>query len=117
MKASKIMKFVTAILMVFVLCVGFSVNLDAQTQDKSLEITNKPHPSARGCQGSGTARVRATFDKSGKVTQAELVLASSCVIFNQNSIEAARKIKFKPAIKDGEAITVTKLIEYAYQII
>ena len=113
------MKFITAILAIFILCVGFSVNLDAQTntQDKSLEITSKPHPSARGCQGSGVARVRATFDKSGKITQAELVLASSCAIFNQNSIEAARKIKFKPAMKDGEPITVTKLIEYAYQII
>lgn len=111
------MKFIKSALTILCFCLVFSVNLDAQTQDKSLEIIKKPHPSARGCQGSGTARVRVTFDKSGKITQTDLVLLSNCAAFNQNVIEAARKIKFKPAIKDGEPITVTKLIEYAYTII
>jgi len=119
MKVSEIMKFVTNILAVLLVSLAVCFSSAAQTnlQDKPLEITYKPNARARSCQGSGSAKVRVTFDKSGKVTEVEMIESSSCNGFNKNVIEAARKIKFKPEIKSGEAVTVTKLIIYTYRII
>ena len=86
--------------------------------DQNIEIKKKPRPSfPRTCSlSSGITRVRATFDKSAKVTNAELVSSSGCKSFDGNSIKAAYKIKFSPAEKDGQPITVVKVVEFAFSI-
>jgi protein TonB len=101
---------------------GSSKAADAKAQkvdyDQNIKIKKKPHPSvSRSClQTSGVTRVRVTFDKSAKVTDVELIISSGCNGFDDNALRAAKKIKFTPAMKNGEAVTVTKLVEYAFSI-
>lgn len=93
---------------------------DEQLKDRPLEITEKQPPRTEifgQCfRDYGTAylkvAVRITFDKSGKVTNVETVKESGCKDFDIESIRVAEKIKFKPAVKDGEPITVTKTVVY-----
>ena len=104
----------------FVMCgtVLVKAQSDApQTKDKKLKIIKKPVPFTGGKCGDaeGTTTVRATFDKSGKVTAAELVKTSACDYFDRNALEKARQIKFEPEVKDGEPITVTKMIVYKFR--
>jgi TonB family protein len=89
-----------------------------QIKDKPLKISKKPSPSTDGnCpQNTGVVRVRATFHSSGKVTDAEMVAPSKCEYFNDQALKAARKIKFEPQIKNGEVVTVTKIVEYKFRI-
>jgi TonB family protein len=60
------------------------------------------------------ARLKVTFDKSGKVTNVDVARPSGCSAFDRNAVKAAKKIKFEPAIKNGEAITMVKQVEYVY---
>jgi TonB family protein len=91
-----------------------------QTNDSPLKIIEKQPPSAKvfgDCfRQNGTAyikiAVRVTFDKSGKITAVEIVKESDCSEFDEESLRVARRIKFKPATKDGEPITVTKTVVY-----
>ena len=87
-----------------------------QTADKKLKILKKPFPSSRGCvESSGITLIRVTFDKSSKVTNTEIVKSSGCSDFDNNSLDAASRIKFEPQTKDGEPITVAKTVEYKYE--
>lgn len=86
-----------------------------QTNDKKLKILKKPAPESGGCrQTSGLTMIRVTFDKSAKVTEAVVTKSSGCTDFDNNSLKAARKIKFEPQTKNGEPVTVTKPVEYKY---
>ncbi|HEX8248890.1 MAG TPA: energy transducer TonB [Pyrinomonadaceae bacterium] len=89
-----------------------------QLPDQPLKIEKKPHSRTDGrCStASGTIRLRVTFDKSAKVTNVEIVSPSSCSYFDEQAVKAAKKIKFKPAIKNGEAVTVVKPVEYNFRI-
>ena len=87
-----------------------------QTTDKKLKILKKTPPKSGRCsQSSGRTRIRVTFDKSGTVTDAVVTESSGCTEFDDNSLKAARKIKFEPEIKNGEAVTVTKPVEFNYR--
>lgn len=93
---------------------------EAKTQqknyDQNIVVKNKPQPVfARSCpQNSGATRVRVTFDKSEKVTDVEIVSSSGCQDFDENAVAAAKKIEFKAATKNGEPVTITKLVEYKF---
>ena len=88
-----------------------------QATDTPLKIKSKPQASARGCKpGSGRTLIKATFDKSGKVTTATIVSASGCDPFDKTAMRAAHSIKFEPAKKNGEAVTTVRAIEYTYSI-
>jgi TonB family protein len=90
-----------------------------QEVDVPLKIINKPHAKTEGRCGrmtEGRTRLRVTFDKSGKVTDAVIVALSGCDTFNRNAVDAAKRIKFTPAIKNGEAVTIIRQIEYVYRI-
>ena len=97
-------------------------NSDIKSQkpdyDRNIVVKKKPQPIVpHSCsQTSGITQVRATFDKSGSITEVELIASSGCDGFDQNAVKAAKKIKFKPATKDGEPITVKKTIEYAFSL-
>lgn len=87
------------------------------SSDKSVKIIKKMFSGlySRNCStSSGIVSVRATFDKSAKITDAEIVKSSGCVEFDENALTVAKKIKFEPAVKDGEPITTTKVIQYTF---
>ncbi len=92
--------------------------VEKQEYDENVVIKKKPRVgTARFCsQTSGTARLRVTFDKSEKVTDIIIISPSGCNNFDKNAVRAAKKIKFKPAIKNGEPITITKLVEYTFTL-
>ena len=88
------------------------------SQDKPLKIKKKPHASPRGCDDIGSGRVilKITFDKSAKVTKVVPVRRSGCQRFDESAVDAAKKIRFEPAIKNGEPVTVVKTVEYSFSI-
>lgn len=114
------MRIVLLSLIVFgAIFIAGSVNTSAQQTDRPLKITSKPSPRLNGdCgrSGSGRMRVRVTFAKDGKVSNVEVVETSPCKTFDERAVKSAYRIKFDPAIKNGEAITITRLIEYMFEI-
>lgn len=95
-------------------------NGDGQTKDTPLKITKKEPPRASvfaqcfKLYGTPYLKVlaRVTIDKSGEISDVEIVQESECREFDEESVRVAGKIKFQPATKDGEAITVTKTVIY-----
>lgn len=87
-----------------------------QDAETPLKIKRKPTASPRGCSGSGKAVLKVTFDRSGKVTGTNLLRPSGCDAFDKSALDAARKIRFEPATRNGEPITVTRALEYTFSI-
>jgi TonB family protein len=56
--------------------------------------------------------LRVTFDATAKITDVEVKAASGCKEFDEESIDAARRIKFEPAVQNGKPIAVTKTVIY-----
>lgn len=84
--------------------------------DRPLKVLKKPHAAPGYClQSNAVAVVSAVFDKSGKVSDVALVKVSGCREFDDRALAAALKIKFEPAIKNGQAVTVAKRVEYVYR--
>lgn len=86
--------------------------------DQKAKIIKKPIPSTdRMCgDDSGYVRVMIVLHKSGKVSDVQSLKESECKRFNENSFESAKKIKFNPAVKDGQPVSVSVMIEYKYSI-
>lgn len=84
--------------------------------DQQPKIIKKPIPSTdRMCgNDNGFVRVRVVLLKSGKVGDVESLKTSECERFNENSLDSAKKIKFSPALKDGQPVSVLVMIEYTY---
>jgi TonB family protein len=94
--------------------------VEKQEKDRPLKIIRKAPvrlDSFRQCfetlrTAELTIRIRVTFHSSGKITGAEIVAPSGCEYFDKESLRVAYKIKFEPQIKDGEAVTAIKSVEY-----
>ena len=90
--------------------------------DRPLKITSHPHPGLPSkCLEDNQfsflqIRLKATFHSSGKITEVEIVKSSGCEAFDKECLRVAKKIKFKPAIKNGELVTLTKTLEYSASI-
>lgn len=88
---------------------------EAQNKTSNLQIA----PTNAGTQSNdvteGVVILRVTFLASGKVGEVTLVSGLTDEL-NQQAIEAARKIKFEPAKKNGVAVTVTKTVEYSFSL-
>ena len=83
--------------------------------DTPVKIKKNPRVSADGCQQeSGLAKVRITFDKSGEVTEVVMTVRSGCEVFDNRVMAASKALEFEPATKDGEPISVTRLVEYRF---
>ena len=99
---------------------GSTDSTKKQEKDRPLEITGKSSPSRDTFSkcfethryASLFIRLRVVFHSSGKITGAEIVTPSGCEYFDKESLKVTQKIKFKPAIKNGEAVTVTKIVEF-----
>lgn len=85
--------------------------------DQKAKIIKKPIPSTdRMCgDDAGFVRVMVVLHKSGKVSDVKSLKSSECQRFNENSFETARKIKFTPAVKDGQPVSVSAMVEYTYR--
>lgn len=82
-------------------------------------ILKKPEPSytesARNAQVEGTVVLRAILAADGQVKNI-LVLGRLPHGLTERAIEAARKIKFQPAVKDGRPVSVFVQIEYNFNL-
>lgn len=80
-----------------------------------MKIKKKPYASIGNCsQPRGLAKVKVTFDKSAKITKAEIFKSSGCEDFDKNVINAALEIKFEPKIVNGEPVTTIKILQYTF---
>jgi TonB family protein len=91
----------------------------ADEVDRKAEITNRRRVKISSECGteknsSGQVKIELVLHKSGKVTSAELAEKSGCRYFNDRSLEIAKKIKFKPAMKDGKTVSQYAYIIYEY---
>jgi len=88
-------------------------------QITKLAIISKPSPSftsaAKRSSETGTIRLRITFTKDGMISKIA-VLKSLEKGLLQQAVSAAMRIKFLPQERDGEPETVSKLLEYGFNI-
>lgn len=75
-------------------------------------ITSKPFPSHPGGQGHLVV-LKVVFSSTGKVTTIRVV-NTPFDDFTKAAIEAARKIKFEPAIKDGRYVSQWMQLDYNF---
>lgn len=83
------------------------------------KILSKPRATytdaARQNQVTGVVRLRVTFSASGAIGSISPVSGLPYGLTEQ-AISAARAIKFEPQKKNGQAVAVTKIIEYSFTI-
>ena len=85
--------------------------------DQKIKITKKSPPRVKNigkvCGGYSLAtKLRVVFHKSGKITNVEITEKSLCDAYDQAVLDVVRKIKFKPAIKNGEPVSQSLTVEY-----
>jgi TonB family protein len=94
---------------------------EKQNGNKPLKIIKKTPPSGKvfskcykqdSRRTSLFIRLRVTFHLSGKITDVEIVKSSGCSYFDEAAVKVAKIIKFKPEVKNGESVMVTKQVEY-----
>lgn len=120
---------ITNTLSVIFLTLFFIFTVNAQdnsgkNQDKPVEIKSKPRISKSvigkclSDQRNATVKVRlrVTFHSSGEITELQIVEPSGCEFLDKEALRVAKKIKFNPEIKNGEAVTVSKNLEYAASV-
>ena len=77
---------------------------------KKVRIRSKPDPFYPG--GRGLVVLKAVFSGTGKVTK--IVVVQGVPGLTEESIKAARKIEFYPAIKDGRPVAMWLQLEYRF---
>lgn len=86
---------------------------------RPLQITAKPRAynteQARKSCVQGIVKLRITFYADGKVGKFKVISGLPFGLTEQ-TIEAAKKIKFEPAMKKGKLITVTKTVSYNFTL-
>src|SRR6185295_10775557 len=85
--------------------------------DVKARLLTKPQPSytedARKNEISGTVVLKVVFSKTGQVTNIRTVAGLPYGLTEQ-AIAAARKIKFTPAMKDGQPVSMWMQLEYNF---
>lgn len=99
---------------------GVGANQASQTlpsQTKNLTLLSKPRAAytdfARFYQIAGIVRTRVTFLANGEIGTVTPLTKLPFGLTNQ-AVTAARGIRFEPALKDGQPVSVTKQIEYSF---
>lgn len=91
----------------------------AREVDQKLRLTKKPDPSytdeAKAKSVRGVVALRCVFSSTGKVTDI-VVISGLPYGLTEKAIEAARKIKFVPAMKDGKPVSMWMLVEYNFNL-
>lgn len=85
--------------------------------DQKARIIKRQHPSTdRMCSNDmGSVTVLVVLHKSGYVSDVKSLKSSECQRFNENSLDAAKKIKFNPAVKDGQLVSVSVMVEFTFR--
>lgn len=99
------------------------ISEDAESSERpetaNVKITSKPRPAftelARLKETQGTVTLRVTFLANGEIGKIRLIDGLPDGLSEQ-TIAAARKIKFEPARKDGVSYTVTRKVEYNFTL-
>ena len=90
----------------------------AQVEQKA-RLLSKPEPQyteeARRNQVSGTVVLRAVFSSSGEVVQIR-ALRTLPFGLTERAIAAARQIQFVPALRGGQAVSVSMQLEYNFNL-
>jgi TonB family protein len=97
---------------------NFPVTQKIQVADSPVKIISQPKaPYPNQFSGTihmiGVVRLKVTFLETGQIGDIS-VISSLPYGATQNAIDAARKIKFQPAIKEGKSQTVSKTVEYRF---
>lgn len=89
------------------------LNLGGVLNGKALNLHRPEYPAfARSARAAGTVAVQVTIDESGKVVKAHAV--SGHPMLREVSVDAARRAKFAPTRRCGEAVKVTGIITYNF---
>ena len=82
-------------------------------------VLEKPEPSytesARKFSVTGTVVLRAVFSKDGEVTNISIIRRLPHGL-TEKAINAARMIKFRPAMKDGQPVSMWMQLEYNFNL-
>ena len=84
--------------------------------DKKVKLKNSPppdHPDVAQGQVRGTVILKAVFTSDGRVTNIHVVQGLSRGV-TEKAIEAAKKIRFIPAMKDGRFVSMWMQLEYHF---
>lgn len=93
--------------------------VNATDSNRRLNILSKPRANytelARITQTEGTVRIRVTFAANGEIKD---VLAISFLPFGltQQAAKAAKQLKFEPEIRNNAPVSVSKMIEYNFNL-
>ena len=86
--------------------------------DTKARLRSKPEPSypqkALQERISGTVVLRAVFSKTGRVEN--IIVLSGPAMLIETAIEAAKQIKFTPAMKDGQPVSMWMQLEYNFNL-
>jgi Gram-negative bacterial tonB protein. len=88
--------------------------------DTPLKILYKPQAAYPQTEGGtecfqGIVRLRVRFLDTGEIRKISVV-SSLPFGATESAIEAAKKIKFEPAKKDGKPVTGSKIVEFKFSI-
>jgi TonB family protein len=86
--------------------------------DKPPVVKSKPAPEYTAAANlhriEGTVVLRCVFTAAGEVKHL-FVISGLPYGLNETSVTAAKKIKFKPAIKDGKAVSIWMELQYNFR--
>ena len=92
---------------------------DLAGSEMKAEILNRPRPRytdlARENMTSGIVRLAVELSSDGKIGWVSVVQALPYGLTEQ-SIAAARSLKFRPPLKNGSPVTTVELIEYTFEV-
>ncbi|HEX3230536.1 MAG TPA: energy transducer TonB, partial [Pyrinomonadaceae bacterium] len=82
-------------------------------------VLSKPEPQyteeARRSQISGTVILNVVFSRTGQVTNIQAVRPLCCGL-TEKAIAAARQIRFVPATREGNPVSVRMQLEYNFNL-
>lgn len=88
-------------------------------ENKPLNITSKPTAKytneARQANFTGTVRLKVTFNANGTIGS---VVAVNSVGYGltEQAIAAAKQMRFEPAMRNGQKVSVTRVVEYSFTL-
>ena len=99
---------------------GETENLYKGTEVTSkARVTKKPEPKytkiARKHQTTGTVIIRCVFSASGEVTNIHVISGLPDGLTDR-AVEAAKKIRFTPATKDGHPVSMWMELQYNFNL-
>jgi TonB family protein len=85
--------------------------------DKSPRIMTRERPATDGkCKPgtSGKVRVEVILRRSGAVEIQNILQESGCDRFDKNALNVLKAMKFEPAVKEGQPVSVLMKMEFNY---